>query len=192
MCIKYTECPANYENFVRASGSCLLSELTFGTYSARRLYITFSMWIIVYVTRWLLCDRLVCCSAAIFLLQCGCSLRIFYIIVCGKNISVVVDTLNGGKSGLLTVLYMFYSVINPLICYQWKWRIQGKVVQTCFATVNSCLAVLGFKGCRRLGKPKPTPALRRKGLACTHKRKSWTKCVTFAHSSEIHSMYMRS
>jgi len=101
-----------------------------------------------------------------------------------------VDTLNGGKSGLLTVLYVFYSVINALICYQWKWRTQEKVVQTSFTTVSSCLALLGFKACG-LGKPKPTPALRRKGLACTHKRKSWTKYVTFAQSSEIHCIYRR-
>lgn len=155
-----------------------------------RLYVTCFMWLIVFVTRWLLCDRVVCCSATIFLLQCACSLQIFYIIVCG-NISSVVDTLNGGKSDLLTVLYVFYSVINALICYQWKWRIEEKVVQTSSTTLNSCLAVLGFETCRRLGKRKPTPKLRRKGLACTHKRKSWTKYVTFAQSSEIRSIYRR-
>jgi len=102
-----------------------------------------------------------------------------------------VDTLIGGKSGLLIVLYVFYSVINPCICYKWNWGIQEKVVQTNSTTVNSCLAVLGFKACKHLGKPKPTPAMRRKGLVCSHKRKSLTKYVTFAQSSEIHSIYRR-
>ena len=68
--------------------------------------------------RWLQSERSFLYSSAIFLVQFGYSLAICYIIVCGKISSVVVDTLNGGNSGLLTVLYVFYSVLKSLICYK--------------------------------------------------------------------------
>jgi hypothetical protein len=149
VCLQCTECAANSENFVSASASCLLISTdissTYGWNVVRdnALY-AFSMWVTIFVTRWLLCDRRFKCSSTIFLFQCVWSLQIFYIIVCDKISSVFVDTLIGGKSGLLIVLYVFYSVINPLICYKWNWGIQEKVVQTSSTTVNSCLALLGF------------------------------------------------
>jgi hypothetical protein len=85
--------------------------------------------------------------------------------MCGKISRVVVDTLNGGNSGLLIVFYVFYSVINYSLSAKVSMGVQETGAQISAMTVSSCLYEFGFKACRRLEKPKPSLAMLRKGVA---------------------------